>query len=73
MIDRYCDSRQAAAILGVTVSAVHRLVGRGRLAAMWMSGRRVFLRSAVLRLAEDEGYQARTRRAPVSTDREEYK
>lgn len=62
MIEKYCDSREASKILGVTVSAVHRLVGRGRLAALWSSGRRVFLRSAVLSLSENEDYQAKSRR-----------
>ena len=66
MDERYCDSRAASAILGVSVSAVHRLVGRGRLAAMWCAGRRVFLRSAVLQLARDEAYCKASRRASMS-------
>lgn len=54
-------TRQVAELLGISVSAVHRLCNRGTLAWSWFAGRRVFQRSAVESLKESPGYSKRTR------------
>ena len=55
-------AQQVAAILGISVSAVHRLCTRGTLAFSWFAGRRVIQRSALEALKSSPGYSKRTRK-----------
>lgn len=54
-------SREVAFRMGISVSAVGRLAGRGTLAAVWFGKQRLFRRSAVEALLRDEGFRQRSR------------
>jgi|WetSurMetagenome_2_1015567.scaffolds.fasta_scaffold08319_12 hypothetical protein len=55
-------AQEVAAILGISVSAVHRLCARGTLASSMFAGRRVFQRQVIVALKNSAGYSKRTRR-----------
>lgn len=59
-------AQQAAAILGISVSAVHRLCTRGTLAFSWFAGRRVIQRSALDSLKSSPIYRKRTRKPTLA-------
>lgn len=61
-MEHLIDSRKAADILGISPSAVHRLVNRGTLPAIWLGSRRVFIRQQVEKLLHDPEYAKRSRR-----------
>lgn len=60
-MEHLIDTKQAARILGISETAVHRLVNRGTLPAIWLGSRRIFLRHQVVKLLEDPEYQRRSR------------
>lgn len=60
-MEHLIDTREAARILGVSETAVHRLVNRGTLPAVWLGSRRIFVRQRVEALLEDAEYQRRSR------------
>lgn len=61
-MEGYLDCRQVAIVLGITKTAVTRLVHRGTLPCVWSAGRMLFKRDLVKRLAGDAGYLSRSRR-----------
>lgn len=60
-MEHLLDAKQAAQILGISETAVHRLVNRGTLPAIWLGSRRIFVRHNVEKLLRDPDYQRRTR------------
>lgn len=60
---KYVGTATAARLLGVTPQAVHGLVTRGRLASLYVDGRRLYSEDAIRALQLDPSYQARSRRA----------
>lgn len=61
MNNQYIGTAGAARLLGVSQQAVHRLVQRGRLAAVWVDGRRLYRVDAVEALLRDPAYLAKSR------------
>jgi len=55
-------AQEVASLLGISVSAVHRLCARGTLGSAMFAGRRVFQRQIILALKNSAGYSKRTRR-----------
>mgnify|MGYP003609053479 CR=1 FL=1 len=62
MFEDRLTSREVAELLGISLSAVARLCARGTLAYAWFAGRRVFKKTAVEELAQNEEYKRRSRR-----------
>jgi excisionase family DNA binding protein len=61
-LDNYYSAKEAAGHLNISVSALHRLCNRGRLASVWVGSQR-FIRRDVIRLLEfDVDYQRCTRK-----------
>lgn len=60
-MEHLIDTRRAAEMLGISQTAVHRLVNRGTLPAIWLGSRRIYLRHQVEKLLEDPDYQKRSR------------
>lgn len=60
-MEHLIDTREAARILGISETAVHRLVNRGTLPAVWLGSRRIFIRGRVEQLLKDAEYQRRSR------------
>jgi excisionase family DNA binding protein len=60
-MEHLIESKEAAEILGISQTAVHRLVNRGTLPAIWLGSRRIFVRHQVLKLLEDPEYRKRSR------------
>lgn len=60
-MEHLIESKEAAEILGISQTAVHRLVNRGTLPAIWLGSRRIFVRHQVLKLLEDPEYRRRSR------------
>lgn len=69
-MEHIIDAKQAARILGISQTAVHRLCNRGTLPSIWLGSRRVFVRAKVEQLANDQEYLRRTRRQPEYTQAE---
>lgn len=61
MSREHVGTATAARLLGITPSAVRRLLDRGTLGGFWVDGRRVVPRAAIAALLADPGYQARSR------------
>lgn len=60
-MEHLIDCKRAAEILGISQTAVHRLVNRGTLPAIWLGSRRIFLRHQVEKLLDDAEYRKRSR------------
>jgi len=69
-MEHLIDTQKAAAILGISSTAVHRLCNRGTLPSIWLGSRRVFVRHKVEELARSPEYQKRTRRMIEYTQEE---
>lgn len=69
-MDQWLTIKQVAAELGISVSAVYRLIARGSLASRLIVGKRVCARSAVSDLQQRETYirQSRARREDSMID-----
>lgn len=61
-IDNYYSAKEAALHLRISVSAVHRLCARGRLASVWIGAQRYIRKDAIRLLEFDVDYQRTTRR-----------
>lgn len=61
MNENIADAEWVAATLGISISAVHRLCGRGTLPYRWVAGRRLFDKVAVKEFAASEAYRKRSR------------
>jgi len=61
-LEGYLDCRETALVLGISRTAVTRLVHRGTLPCVWTAGRMLFRKEIVRRLAGDSGYAKRSRR-----------
>lgn len=61
-LDKFIDAKQVAVLLGISVSAVHRLAARGTLPSVFLAGRAYWLREAVQRYIDDPKAQARSRK-----------
>lgn len=78
MIEGLISAREAADLLGISATALHRLCARGKIGCVWLSGRRLFSRSLILRMSNDPDYWKHSRSAranakrskPVSDDQE---
>lgn len=62
MHENELSAAEAAQLLGITESALHRLCNRGTLAYRWFAGRRVINRVVVMELKSSNEYAKRTRR-----------
>lgn len=77
MIENMIDAKEAAEILGISVTAVHRLCNRGSLPNLWIAGRRVFLKHKIQAYSIDPKRIKLTRKIEAETkqielDSEEY-
>lgn len=61
-MEQWMDAKAASAVLGISVSALHRLCARGTLAYRFVAGRRLFLRASIEAFATSASYLKRTRR-----------
>lgn len=78
MIENMIDAKEAAEILQISVTAVHRLCNRGSLPSLWLAGRRVFLKHKIQAFAIDPKRSKLTRRidqecAKIDFKEEDYK
>lgn len=64
-MEGYLDAKGVAKMLGITVSAVHRLAARGTLPGTWLGGIRFWKRETVQRYLDDDVAQARRRGAAI--------
>lgn len=60
-MDQWLTIKQVAVELGISVSAVYRLIARGSLASRLIVGKRVCAKSAVSELLQRESYQKQSR------------
>lgn len=63
----WLDASEVAALLQISVTAVHRLCNRGSLSFVWLSGKRIFRRE----LVEKYSVSARRLKMTRSTKRKE--
>lgn len=61
-LENYYTAKEAASHLRISVSALHRLCARGRLASVWIGSQRFVRKDAVRLLEFDVDYQRSTRR-----------
>jgi len=61
-MEAYFDCRETASVLGISRTAVTRLVHRGTLPCVWSAGRMLFRKEIVRRLAADVAYLKRSRK-----------
>jgi excisionase family DNA binding protein len=61
-LENYLSAKEAARELRISVSALHRLCARGRLASVWIGAQRFVRKDQVRLLAHDVDYQRASRR-----------